>query len=363
MNIPNYLQEYQEGYRRNPREANAAWFKDAKYGLFLHYGLYSLVENSEHVHIQEWAQLNERIPVAEYAKLKDRFTADQFDADAIVRMAMECGMKYVNITTRHHDSFCLWPTQYTDFHSVNSPAKRDLLAELAQACEKYGLGLFLYYSHGRDWKHPHAPNNDTWGGSARPDYDPPEPSYKYGEDHDLNQYVQFMKDQITELLTLYPTVAGIWLDGIAVPLSGDVAAFQCQALYDHIRSIHPHALISYKQGLLGTEDFFAPEHHIPKGATDEASKRKLGKIHDQPEKKIEICTTLIHEPPSWGYLPNAKHKNEEQVWAKLEEAVAMNANLLLNTGPMPDGAIDPVDEATLRVVGARIKREGFPRRN
>ena len=86
-------------------------------------------------------------------------------------------MRYVNITTRHHDSFCLFATKQTDFNSVNSPAKRDLVGELADACRKKGLGLCLYYSHGRDWRHPHAPNNDRWGGSARPKYDPPEPSY------------------------------------------------------------------------------------------------------------------------------------------------------------------------------------------
>ena len=363
MKVPKYLQGDIKSYDQNPRQANAKWFQEAKYGLFLHYGLYSLVENQEHAYIQEWVQLHDRIPVAEYAKLKDKFTAHHFNADYIAQMALDCGMRYINITTRHHDSFCLWDTKYTDFNSINSPAKRDLVAELAEACEKHGLGLFLYYSHGRDWRHPHAANNDKWGGSARPDYNPPEPSYKYGEDHDLNQYLQFMHNQITELLTLYPTVAGIWLDGIAVPMSGDSSEFKCEALYEHIRRIHPHALISYKQGLLGTEDFFAPEHGIPKNAIhDEMSKRKLGKINEQPNKKIEICTTMIHEPPSWGYLPNAKHKNEDQVWEKLQEASEMNANLLLNTGPMPDGAIDPVDEATLKAVGARLRKQGFPQK-
>lgn len=95
-----------------------------------------------------------------YAKLKDRFTAEKFDADFITDLALAAEMRYVNITTRHHDSFCLFATKQTDFHSVNSPAQRDLVGELAVACRKKGLGLCLYYSHGRDWKHPHAPNND-----------------------------------------------------------------------------------------------------------------------------------------------------------------------------------------------------------
>ncbi len=90
-------------------------------------------------------------------------------------------MKYINITTRHHDGFCLWDTKYSDFKSTNSPAKRDLVAELSEQCNKKGLALFLYYSHGRDWKHPHAPNNDEWKGAARPSYKPNDPTYKYGE--------------------------------------------------------------------------------------------------------------------------------------------------------------------------------------
>ncbi|MBT4821816.1 MAG: alpha-L-fucosidase precursor, partial [Lentisphaerae bacterium] len=156
--IPSYLQGYEEIYKDDPRAAATQWFRDAKYGLFLHYGLYSLVGR------HEWVQLKEQIPVAEYAKLKDQFTADKFDAMYIAEFAKDCGMKYVNITTRHHDSFCLFNTAETDFNSATSPAKRDLVGELAVACETHGIGLCLYYSHGRDWKHPHAPNNDQWGG-------------------------------------------------------------------------------------------------------------------------------------------------------------------------------------------------------
>jgi alpha-L-fucosidase len=230
-----------------------------------------------------------------------------------------------------------------------------LVAELAEACEAEGLGFFLYYSHGRDWRHPHAPNNDKWGGSARPQYDPPEPSYKYGAEHDLNIYVEFMTRQVTELLTMFPTVAGIWLDGIAVPRSGDFSLFKCQELYDLIHRLSPHAIFSYKQGLLGTEDFFAPEHKIP---TEEGAGK--GKIGEKPDKLIEICTTMIKDPPSWGYAPNPNRLSEEEIWEKLREAGRGGGNLLLNTGPLPDGSLDPLDEPILRKVGTRIRAEGFP---
>ncbi len=345
MNVPDYLKDYAALYGQNPREANRTWFDEAGYGLFLHYGLYSVIGR------HEWVQLRERIPVAECAEYKAQFTAEKFDAEAIAEFAQTCGMKYITITTRHHDCFCLWKTKETDFNSVNSPAGRDLIAELTEACEKYKLGVFLYYSHGRDWKHPHAPNNDEWGGNARPEYDPPEPSYAYGNDHDLNIYLDFMTRQITELLTMFPTVAGIWLDGVAVPLSGDHTKFKCQELYDHIHKTSSHALISYKQGLLGTEDFFTPEHYIP-GQQDNTDKQ--GKVTDLPQKKIEVNTTMIYDPVSWGYQPNVKHKTVEQVLEQLQQARKAGANLLMNTGPLPDGSLDPIDVEVLKKVGEHI---------
>jgi alpha-L-fucosidase len=300
-------------------------------------------------------QLFEKIPVAEYEKLIYKFTAEKFDADYIASFAADCGMKYINITTRHHECFCLWDTKETDFNSVKSPAKRDLVAELAAACEKYGLGLFLYYSHGRDWKHPHAANNDKWGGSARPKYEPDDPSYKYGSEHDLNIYLEFMKNQIKELLTQYPTAAGIWLDGIATPLNGPTEEFKLSELYEHIKSLTPHAIFSYKQGVTGTEDFFAPEHSIPSNTDDEKKKGKIGNA----DKIIEVCTTMINEPISWGYYKGAKHKTVEQVIEAVTKAVNSGVNILLNTGPLPDGSIDPEDDAVLREAGKILKENGI----
>ncbi len=335
--VPSYLKNHAGLLANDPRGAARQWFREAKFGLFLHYGLYSLLAR------HEWVQLRERIPVAEYAKLKDRFTAEKFDADFITDLALAAGMRYVNITTRHHDSFCLFATKQTDFNSVNSPARRDLVGELAAACRKKGLGLCLYYSHGRDWRHPHAPNNDQWRGSARPKYDPPEPTYASGQDHDLQKYLDFMTAQITELLTNYGPIGAIWLDGIAVPLSGDRTKFKCQELYDHIHRLQPQVLVSYKQGLLGTEDFVAPER----------------KAVDNPTgKPMEICSTL--QEKSWGYNTQERHISTDEAWTKLAEAATARANLLLNTGPRPDGSIPPEHEQVLRALGQRIRTEGWP---
>lgn len=342
--IPSYLDGYEDIYADNPREAALEWFQDANYGLFIHYGLYSLLGN------HEWVQYNERIPPAEYALLQDYFTAENFDAERIVELAQDSEMEYINITTKHHDSFCLWDSDKTSFTSVEAPAGRDLVSELAEACHDAGLGLFLYYSHGRDWRHPHAPNNDEWGGSARPEYDE-RPGIYADAGHDLKEYRDFVKDQINELLEYDP--AGIWFDGWSLPQE-DPEAFNLSELYTMIREAHPAALVSYKWGLTGTEDFVAPEHE----STDE-----------DVEKPTEICTTMIPSTEyrdeigvSWGHLAEAegKHKDADEVWTALGEATRHDHNLLLNTGPLPDGSIDPEDESVLREVGARIRDQGFP---
>jgi alpha-L-fucosidase len=213
---------------------------------------------------------------------------------------------------------------------------------LAEQCQQKGLGFYLYYSHGRDWRHPHAPNNGDWGGNARPKYNPPETFYKYGKDQDLQIYVEFMKNQITELLTNYGPIGGIWLDGVATPASrkDKLHLFKTQELYDHIHSLQPQVLVSYKQGLIGTEDFKAPERHFK----------------EKSDVPLELCDTL--QPWKWGYDKslNGKHKNADQVMEMLSSAQKMNANLLLNIGPLPDGSVHPEDIKTLTEVGKKLQK-------
>ena len=334
VQVPAYLTSVADRYSKDRRGAAMEWFGQAKFGLFLHYGLYSLLGRGE------WVQLRDLIHVEQYAKLKERFTAESFDADAICDLAVNAGCKYVNITTRHHDSFCLFKTEQTEFQSLNSPAKRDLVGELVDACNQRGLGIFFYYSHGRDWRHPHAPNNWGWGGNARPKYKEREPFYVEGPQHDLQKYVKFISAQITELLTQYGPVAGIWLDGHATPMSRKkkLDQWHLPELYQQIRKTQPQTLISYKGGVLDTEDFFAPE-------------RKWKKKTERP---VELCDTL--QPHGWGHKEsdNGKHKTADQVMEMLEKAQSINANLLLNTGPLGDGAIHAEDVATLTEVGKRL---------
>lgn len=330
--VPRYLEGYADLYATDPRAAALSWFKDAKSGLFVHYGLYSLLEGyhgGKHSRPAEWVMKKCSVPIPEYEKLADRFTAEKFDADFITDMALDAGMKYVNLTTRHHDSFCLWDTKASDFKSTNSPAKRDLVAELAENCHAKGLGLCLYYSHGRDWRNPHGP--ESMCPAAKVDY---------------GNYVDFVTAQMTELLGNYGPVAAIWLDGIGGARNvqkeaGGRDVLQTRELYRHIRSQQPQVLISYKEGFLGDEDFMAPERHW-KGT---------------PTKPLEICNTL--QGYSWGYdrADEGRHRGADEAMKLLAEAGSMPANLLLNTGPLPDGSVHPDDVKTLGEVGQRRRSQ------
>jgi len=358
LEIPPHLRGYEEIYRRDPREASRRWFKEAKFGLFMHYGLYSLLGRGE------WVMFNEKIPVKEYEKLKERFTAERFDADEITDLAIEAGMRYITITTKHHDGFCLFGTDQTDFNSVRSPAKRDLIAELAEACQRKSLGLFLYYSYALDWRHPYFYPVEAGWRCARPHYDRPEPSYLWRKDEDFKHYIDFVHAQLRELLTRYGPIAGIWFD----PIMGYYARpdlFPIEETYGLIRELQPHCLISFKQGATGDEDFAAPERHAH--SLEERVARVFGPEkaaiarrawERNKDKHIEICATL--QTKAWGYHAEADHLGPDQVMEMLKRAREQNANLLLNTGPLGDGSIHPQDRETLIEVGRRLREEGWP---
>ncbi len=345
--IPPYLLDYNKEYQEDPREANLRWFKNAKFGMFIHYGLYSILERGE------WVQLRDTIPVAEYATLKDQFTAENFNAEKITELAVEAGMKYITITSKHHDGFCLFTTKVTDFNVINSPAKRDLIKELYDACEKKGLGLFLYYSYGADWKHPYFYSRESGWINARPAYTEPQPEYKFKKNEDFNIYVDFVHEQLKEILTQYPNIAGIWFD----PIMGYYSRpdlFPIDSTYALIRRMSPHALISFKQGANGDEDFMAPERSgsAKVGQQFDVAKMVYEKNKNKPR---EICNTL--QPHAWGYdkRDDGNHKGVDDVLKMLSNADNLNSNLLLNIGPKGDGSIPDEDIITLREVGERIK--------
>jgi len=344
--MPSYLEDQKDAYLTNPRAANLEWFKKAKYGMFIHYGLYSQLEKGE------WVQLRDTIPVSEYAKLKDTFTAEHFDADIITDIAIKGGMKYITITSKHHDGFCLFETKATNFNVLNSPCGRDLIKELYEACERKGLGLFLYYSYGADWKHPYFYPREAGWQNARPAYKEPQPEYKYEKEADFKNYVNFVHQQLRELLTQYPNIAGIWFD----PIMGFYSRpdlFPIDSTYALVRSLSPHALISFKQGANGEEDFMAPERggNARVGQQFEVARKVYEQNKDKPR---EICNTL--QPHAWGYNKqhDGNHKSADDIMQMLEDARNMSANLLLNVGPKGDGSFPEEDIAAITAAGAKL---------
>lgn len=335
--VPKHLKEYAELYAKNPMAASQQWFRDAKYGLFLHYGIYSLMEAGE------WVLYRKQVPLKEYDKLVDRFTAKNFDPDKITDIALEGGMKYVTLTSRHHDSFCMFDTKHSDYKSTNSPCKRDFIGEMVEQCNKKGLAFFPYYSYGRDWRHPHAP----FGGKLKQFRAEgkllPE---KTDKPYDMKIYEKFVNDQVSELLTNYGDIAGIWFD--APPeISSNLDVFTPQATYDMIHGLQAHAMISAKWGITGTEDFYAPEFH------------QFFSHYKKMKRDIpfEICDNL---GSGWGWSAKYKNRGLWHLRRQLQSAAFWNSNLLINSGPRPDGSLFEGDVKVIRKMGKEIETKGFP---
>jgi alpha-L-fucosidase len=232
---------------------------------------------------------------------------------------------------------------------------RDLVAELAAACDKKGLGLFLYYSYGADWKHPYFYPREAGWNNARPNYKNPQPEYKFEKDEDFQNYIDFAHVQLRELLTQYPNIAGIWLD----PIMGFYSRpdlFPIEETYALIRSMNPHALISFKQGANGDEDFSAPERSG--GAKVGQQYEIASKVFElNKNKPKEICNTM--QPHAWGYKKSddGQHKTANEIYDILHQMDSLGANLLLNVGPMADGRFPEEDIVALKQVGRMLREK------
>ncbi len=359
--VPDYLKNYEELWKRDPHEANLEWFKNAKWGLFMHYGLYSQLGKKS----GEWVMYRNDppIPIAEYEKLMASFRPDKFDADFITDLALEAEMSYVNLTTCHHEGFCLWKSDTEAYNSYNA-CKRDLMRELAEQCDKKGLGFFAYYTHILNWRHPYAIPRELLE-FGRPEYDFDEPRYIAKEAGDITEYWKYAHACMKELLELEFPLAGLWLDLIyAYYAYPDL--IRIEDTYELIRKVRPETLISFKQGATGTEDFASPEfsfrsmaarmkeENFPAGAELAEKAWERNRL-----KHNEICMTLQRE--GWGYVKDAVHYDVDEVWERLAYALKNNCNMLTNTGPLPDGSIHPGDISVLREMGKRIRERGWPR--
>jgi alpha-L-fucosidase len=346
--VPSYLQNHADLYVKDPHAAALAWFREAKWGLFMHYGLYSQLGRGE------WVMQRETIPVTEYEKLAQTYNPSRFDADAITDMAIAAGMKYVNLTVKHHEGFCLFHTKQTPY----SAQGRDVVADLAKACHKKGLGIFLYYSMSADWHHPYFCDPSAGWEYFRPAYKEKPAQYKWQKDADFKIYIDYVHRQLRELLTQYGPVAGIWFD----PVAGFYARpdlFPMHETYKLIRSLQPQCLVSFKQGANGEEDFGAPERgSVGFGSLSTIAPERravatqtIDRVAElNRNKPTEICNTM--QPSAWGYTKtnDGKHHTAPEIAKMAQDAWNQRSNLLLNTGPLPDGSISPEDVRTLNTV-------------
>lgn len=335
---PRFLSGFEAQFAADPSVAFQAWFREAKCGLFLQYGVYSQLGRGPNV------QFAERIPVGRYGKLTATFNPAGFDADSIADLAVASGMRYVGLTARHADGFCLFRTIESDFNSLESSG-RDLLGELAAACRERGLGLLPSYSYAADWRHPYFFPPETarsdWRG-ARPAYDSTPEEYAFEKDEDFLHYIRYAHNQLQEMVYRYEEMAGVRLEpGPGYHARPDL--FPVAQTYSILREARPGFLVAFGLGANGEEDFVVLDGATP-GAFQERITARAG------AKPLEICHSLTEERPE-GASETAR-KTADDLVRLLGEASARGANLLVRVELNPDGSITAEDERTLRNFGS-----------
>ena len=303
------------------------WFRQAKFGLFIHWGLYAIPAGQWNGRVipglGEWIMFRTPVPVREYEKLAARFNPVKYNPDEWVKLAKDAGMKYIVITSKHHDGFALFKSQVSPYNAVDAtPYKRDILKALADACARQNMRLGFYYSQAQDWHEPNGAGN-TWDFGA-------------DEKKDFDQYLRAKAEpQVRELLTGYGPVALIWFDTPRM-----MTAERGKRFTDIVRSVQPNTLID---GRLGTEGDYRStgDNAIPGEASGEA---------------WETPATINH---TWGYrVDDTDWKSPGQITFKLIDIVSKGGNYLLNVGPMADGVIPQPSQDILRTVGRWLQVNG-----
>ncbi|MBC8101535.1 MAG: alpha-L-fucosidase [Cytophagales bacterium] len=294
------------------------WFFEKRFGLFIHWGLYAI----HGWHEQE--QWRHRVPREEYVTLAREWNPVQFDPDAWLDLMETAGMQYLCLTTKHHDGFCLWDTQQTDFNTTNTSHGRDIVGMLATACQRRGVPLCLYYSVA-DWHHPNYPN------LGRHHELPPQP----GDAPDWDKYLEFLREQVRELCTNYGTIHGFWWD-MNVPKAVD------RSINDLIRTLQPAAVINNRG--MDDGDFGTPERDYE---TDVDDLLTFGRV---TEANQSVGTE------SWGFRRDEDYYSDAHLLRSIAKYRARDANYLLNVGPQADGTIPGEATAILRRVGDWYQR-------
>lgn len=321
------------------RDKRAQWYRESRFGMFIHFGLYSVAGR------EEWVKSIEHMSNEAYQKYFDAFDPTDLDMRAWAKLAKQAGMKYAVLTAKHHDGFCLFDTATTDYKSTKTACKRDLVAEFLEAFRAEGLRVGLYFSL-LDWYHPHYPH---FGDRAHPMRDN-EAFRNY--DYDFEKYLDYMHSQITELLTNYGKLDIMWFDYSYNDMKGE--RWRASQIIEKVRSLQPEMLIDNRLEASGHElgsivtanpmpyagDFACPEQVIPpEGLTNE-----LGK-----PIPWESCITLNKH---WGYCASdAQWKSARLVVRALVECVSKGGNLLVNVGPNGNGRIPEQSVKILQQVG------------
>jgi alpha-L-fucosidase len=315
------------------KEKRLAWFRDAKYGMFIHWGLYAIPagdwNGKRSLGLGEWIMNRSQIPVTEYEKLATKFNPVKFNADQWVQLAQDAGMKYIVITSKHHDGFAMFKSKVSPYNVVDAtPFKRDVLKELADACAKRNMRLGFYYSQSQDWHEPGGAGN-TW--DFGPDQGP--------DQKELKPYDKYLHEkaepQVRELLAGYGPIALIWFDTprMMTPERG-------QRFADIVRSMQPDTLID---GRLGTEGDY----------------RSTGDNVIPSESSTEAWETPATINDTWGFrTDDTNWKSPGQIAFKLVDIVSKGGNYLLNVGPTAEGVIPQPSQDILRTVGRWLKVNG-----
>lgn len=322
------------------RNARMEWWRDARFGMFIHWGLYAVPagEWQGKTNYAEWIRHRAQIPIGEYDRFVGQFNPVKFDAEQWVQMAKQAGMKYLVITSKHHDGFCLWPSELTEFDVESTPFQRDIMGELSRACQKHGLKFCMYHSI-MDWHHPDYLPRRSWEEADRP---------ATGADYD--RYITYMKGQLKELVQSYdPGV--LWFDGEWE--STWTHEMGCD-LYDYVRSLKPRIIINNRvdkgrQGMEGLTkqgefrgDFGTPEQQIPATGISGVD--------------WETCMTMNNH---WGWNRHDKNwKSEQDLIHKLVDIASKGGNFLLNIGPKADGTFPEESVQRLAAIGRWMQVHG-----
>jgi alpha-L-fucosidase len=303
----------QETETQEQREARMASWREARFGMFIHWGPVSLKGTEI-----GWSR-GKGVPIEEYDNLYKQFNPVQFNADEWVNVAKDAGVKYIVLTTKHHDGFCLWDTKQTDYNIMNSPFKRDVVKELAAACKKQGIAFGTYYSV-CDWHHPDFPLGSPGGRSRKPD-------------PNLDRYEQYLCKQVEELIRNYGPLFTLWFD---VPQ--EFNAERGRRVIKWVRSLQPGIVINNRTGAGG--DFDTPE-------------QKIGGFN--MSRPWETCMTICRQ---WAWKPADNMKSLKDCLQTLVRTAGGDGNLLFNVGPMPTGEIEPRQVERLKEMGAWLAKYG-----